>query len=165
MPLSSLANYFLIASGLTTAELVKAAWASAVTFRGTDLRGGANGARVRLAPQKNWAVNDPQEDRSLRPYYVEHRHLPRARASSSASRCITSRTTTCDLVGSHAARRLRPTSRRSQGRTTDWLPICCLRNERQNRGMPDDMTAFEHRYHGTDTHLTPVFRRQGHKAR
>ena len=51
----------ILSSGLTTSELVKAAWASAVTFRGTDLRGGANGARVRLAPQKNWAVNDPQE--------------------------------------------------------------------------------------------------------
>ena len=51
----------IVASGLTTSELVKAAWASAVTFRGTDLRGGANGARVRLAPQKNWTVNDPQE--------------------------------------------------------------------------------------------------------
>ena len=50
----------ILASGLTTSELVKTAWASAVTFRGTDLRGGANGARVRLAPQKNWTVNDPQ---------------------------------------------------------------------------------------------------------
>lgn len=51
----------ILSSALTTSELVKAAWASAVTFRGTDLRGGANGARIHLAPQKNWAVNDPQE--------------------------------------------------------------------------------------------------------
>ena len=48
-------------SGLTISELVKTAWASASSFRGTDKRGGANGARVRLSPQKNWAVNNPQE--------------------------------------------------------------------------------------------------------
>ncbi|RIV85139.1 catalase/peroxidase HPI [Aurantiacibacter zhengii] len=48
-------------SGLTVAELVKAAWASASTYRNSDHRGGANGARVRLAPQKDWAVNDPEE--------------------------------------------------------------------------------------------------------
>ena len=51
----------ILASGLTVAQLVSAAWASAATFRGTDKRGGANGARVRLAPQKDWEVNDPQE--------------------------------------------------------------------------------------------------------
>jgi catalase-peroxidase len=51
----------LLASDLTAAELIKTAWASAVTFRGTDMRGGANGARIRLAPQKDWAVNDPAE--------------------------------------------------------------------------------------------------------
>ncbi|MBH5321019.1 catalase/peroxidase HPI [Aurantiacibacter sediminis] len=48
-------------SGLTVSELVKAAWASASTFRNSDRRGGANGARVRLAPQKDWAANDPEE--------------------------------------------------------------------------------------------------------
>jgi catalase-peroxidase len=51
----------ILASGLTVGELVKAAWASASTFRKTDFRGGANGARVALAPQKDWAVNDPAE--------------------------------------------------------------------------------------------------------
>ena len=51
----------ILASGLTIGELVKAAWASASTYRKSDHRGGANGARIRLAPQKNWAVNDPQE--------------------------------------------------------------------------------------------------------
>jgi catalase-peroxidase len=49
----------ILVSGLTVAELVSAAWASASTFRKSDKRGGANGARVRLDPQKDWAVNDP----------------------------------------------------------------------------------------------------------
>ena len=49
----------VLASGLSVSQLVSTAWASAASFRGTDKRGGANGARVRLAPQKDWEVNDP----------------------------------------------------------------------------------------------------------
>jgi catalase-peroxidase len=48
-------------SGLSVAQLVKTAWASAATYRGSDKRGGANGARIRLAPQKHWEVNEPEE--------------------------------------------------------------------------------------------------------
>ena len=51
----------VLASGLTVSELVSTAWASAASFRGSDMRGGANGARIRLAPQKDWAVNQPQQ--------------------------------------------------------------------------------------------------------
>ncbi len=51
----------ILASGLSIPQLVTTAWASAATFRGSDMRGGANGARIRLAPQKDWAVNQPTE--------------------------------------------------------------------------------------------------------
>ncbi len=51
----------ILASGLTVSQLVSTAWASAATFRGSDKRGGANGARVRLTPQKDWAVNQPEQ--------------------------------------------------------------------------------------------------------
>jgi catalase-peroxidase len=51
----------ILKSGLTVPELVRTAWASASTYRGSDMRGGANGARIRLAPQKDWEANNPEE--------------------------------------------------------------------------------------------------------
>ncbi len=51
----------ILASGLTVSQLVSTAWASASTFRGSDKRGGANGARIRLTPQKDWKVNQPEQ--------------------------------------------------------------------------------------------------------
>jgi catalase-peroxidase len=51
----------ILASGLTVPELVRVTWAATSSFRGTDMRGGANGARIRLSPQKEWAANDPTE--------------------------------------------------------------------------------------------------------
>ena len=60
LDIASLKSKILI-SGLSVSQLVSTAWASAATFRGSDKRGGANGARIRLAPQKDWAVNNPAE--------------------------------------------------------------------------------------------------------
>ncbi|HBP70232.1 MAG TPA: catalase-peroxidase, partial [Alcanivorax sp.] len=51
----------IVDSGLSIPDMVKVAWASASTYRGSDMRGGANGARLRLEPQKNWEVNEPQQ--------------------------------------------------------------------------------------------------------
>ncbi|MBN1296474.1 catalase/peroxidase HPI, partial [bacterium] len=59
----------ILAAGLSVSELVTTAWASASTFRGSDKRGGANGARIRLAPQKDWAVNEPDRLKQVLPIF------------------------------------------------------------------------------------------------
>lgn len=61
----------ILGSGLSVSQLVKTAWASAATFRRTDLRGGANGGRIRLEPQVNWAVNDPSDLSTVLKKYEE----------------------------------------------------------------------------------------------
>jgi catalase-peroxidase len=71
----------ILASGLTVPELVGTAWAAAASFRGTDMRGGANGARVRLAPQKDWAVNNPEQlDKVLRRLETVQKDFNRAQS-------------------------------------------------------------------------------------
>ena len=64
----------ILASGLTVSELVRTAWSSASTFRGTDKRGGANGARIRLAPQKDWEANNPVELAKVLAVYEKLNH-------------------------------------------------------------------------------------------
>ena len=74
----------ILASGLTVSQLVSTAWASASTFRGSDKRGGANGARIRLAPQKDWDVNQPAQLKSV--LKVLKRSARSSTASSRAGR-------------------------------------------------------------------------------
>ncbi|MFS1510974.1 catalase/peroxidase HPI [Chengkuizengella sp. SCS-71B] len=61
----------ILKTGLTVSELVKTAWASASTYRGSDMRGGANGARIRLAPQKDWEANEPEQLEKILGVYVD----------------------------------------------------------------------------------------------
>lgn len=72
----------ILASGLTVPQLIKVAWASASTYRDTDMRGGANGARLRLAPQKDWEVNQPAELATVLPKLEEIQNKFNASAKS-----------------------------------------------------------------------------------
>ncbi len=82
----------LLGSALSRSRLVSTAWASASTFRGTDKRGGANGARIRLAPQRDWEVNDPAE------LSVALAELERIQAAFNASRSDSVRVSLADLI-------------------------------------------------------------------
>jgi catalase-peroxidase len=82
----------ILAAGLTVSQLVTTAWASASTFRGTDKRGGANGARIRLAPQKDWAVNDPAELASVL------QTLEKVRAGCNASLSVGKKVSLADVI-------------------------------------------------------------------
>jgi catalase-peroxidase len=82
----------ILGSGLTTSELVSTAWASASTFRGSDKRGGANGARIRLAPQKDWEVNQPAHLATVLP------KLEAIRQAFNASRTDGKQVSLADLI-------------------------------------------------------------------
>lgn len=74
----------ILASGLSVSELVYTAWSSASTYRGSDYRGGANGARIRLQPQKNWAVNEPEQLQKVLAVYEKIQNDFNAAQSSKA---------------------------------------------------------------------------------
>ncbi len=82
----------VLASGLSVSRLVSTAWASAATFRGTDKRGGANGARIRLAPQRGWEVNDPAE------LAAALEALERVRAEFNGAQSTGTRVSLADLI-------------------------------------------------------------------
>ena len=79
----------ILASGLSISQLVSTAWASASTFRGSDKRGGANGARIRLAPQKDWAVNQPAELAKVLPKLEQIQKEFNSSAAGRRSRLLT----------------------------------------------------------------------------
>ncbi len=111
----------LLASGLTVSQLVSTAWASASTYRGSDMRGGADGARIRLAPQKDWAVNQPDQlGRVLMALEIVRAEFngdnPRTRGSRSP-------TSSCWAVARQSSRRRRtPASPyRCRSRQDAWM--------------------------------------------
>jgi catalase-peroxidase len=109
----------ILDSGLSISRLVKTAWASASTFRGSDKRGGANGARIRLAPQKDWEVNEPAELATALAKLGEiQRHSTPAARGSRASTWCSAPTPSC-------ARWRRPMPPATPGRcssTPSWRP-------------------------------------------
>jgi catalase-peroxidase len=118
----------VLESGLSVTQLVRAAWASAASFRGTDKRGGANGARIRLEPQKDWQVNDPAELAEV----LEK--LEGIQEQFNASKSDGTRVSLADLIvlagNAGTSSRSRCSSRRSTGSATTCTPRTRARRRR-----------------------------------
>ena len=134
----------ILASGLSIAQLVSTAWASASTFRGTDKRGGANGARIRLAPQNGWDVNDPAElAAALRTLEGIQQEFNGAHAAASRS---LSPTSSCSVAQLPSSGRRRMPAARSRCRSRRGV-----RTRRRSRPMSTPSLSWSPRRTGSAT--------------